>query len=411
VSLDPESWLSGLDRIGWRFGLERIRRLCELLGLPQHRFASVHVVGSNGKTSVATAVEAILREHGLRAGAYISPHIARWSERVRVGGAEIESSRFTEACEEVERAIPAVERGLEAGERVTQFEAATAAAFVALAKARIEVAAVEAGLGGRLDATNVIPSRVTALTSVSLEHTEYLGDTEEEIAAEKLDVLRPRSTLVLGEVSPAVERIAEATARERGATLIRAGRGEDAPAAIAGPYRRRNFAVALAAARAVLGGELDAEAVERAATALRLPARLELVDGDPPVVLDAAHNPAGVEAAVEALPEIASGRPVYAVLAALDVKPAAGLCAPLAGACELVVCTEIPERVIEGSGRPGGRSHEAATLVAACEESGVAAEPEKDPRAALERARQLAREGGGIVLVLGSFYLLAALRS
>lgn len=409
---DPERWLAGLEKIGWNFGLERIRRLCELLGLPQNRFASVHVVGSNGKTSVATAVEALLCESGLRTGAYLSPHLEHWAERVHIGGGEIAATAFAAAAEEVARAIPAVERGLEPGERVTQFEAVTALAFVAFAHARVEAAAIEAGLGGRLDATNVIPSRVTALTSISLEHTEYLGDTEAEIAAEKLAVLRAQSTLVVGDVSPAVGAVAKRFADERAARIVRAAEAAGrVPPEVVGAYQRRNFAVAIAAAEAFTGREIDPGAVARAAKALRLPARLEVLDGDPPLVLDAAHNPAGVEAAVEALPELAGGRPVVAVVAALDAKPAPALCAPLAGVCELVVCAEIPAAALEGAGRPGARSHSAKALADACAGAGIPAEAVADPAAALERARALARERAGIVVALGSFYLLATLRS
>ncbi|HEX6117402.1 MAG TPA: cyanophycin synthetase, partial [Solirubrobacterales bacterium] len=168
--------------------------------------------------------------------------------------------------------------------------------------------------------------------------------------------------------------------------------------------------VAMAAAEAYLGRDLDPAAVERAAAATRLPARLEVVPGDPPLVLDAAHNPAGVEAVVEALPAIADGRPVVGVLAALSAKPIDALTAPLAVACETVVCTEIPPEALAGVGRPGATAHAAADLAAACERAGGSAEAEPDPARALERARALAAGRGGIVLVAGSFYLLSVLR-
>jgi dihydrofolate synthase/folylpolyglutamate synthase len=407
---DPSGWLSERDLIGWKFGLDRIRRVCELLGLPQNRFGQVHVVGSNGKSSVATMTAAILAEHGLATGAYLSPHIERWSERIRIGGEEIGPEEFGQAVARVAEVVEVAERALEPGERVTQFEAGTAAAFLALALARVDVGVIEAGLGGRLDATNVIPSKVTALASVALEHTDLLGDSEEEIAAEKLAVLRPHSTLVLGEVSQSVAELAAETARRRSARLVGPAAGEAVPAALPAGYPRRNFAVAMAAAEAYLERPLDAAAVERAAAAIHLPARLELVPGDPPLVLDAAHNAAGVEAVVEALPELAGERPVIGVLAALSAKPADELSAPLAAACEVVVCTEIPAEALAGVGRPGATAHAAADLAASCERAGGTAEAEPDPARALERARALATERDGIVLVAGSFYLLSALR-
>src|SRR5262249_6693137 len=161
-----------------------MRLLTTALGMPQHRFASIHVVGTNGKSSVTRMTAALLDAHGVRAGAMVSPHLERWSERILISGAEIGSEAFSAAVGRAAEAAEVVGRGL--GEDVTQFEVATAAGFVALAAARVGVGVIEAGLGGRLDASNTIPSRVTVLTSVGLDHTEWLGETEEEIAAEKL---------------------------------------------------------------------------------------------------------------------------------------------------------------------------------------------------------------------------------
>ncbi len=221
--------------------------------MPQHRFASIHVVGTNGKSSVTEITAALLEAHGVSAGAYLSPHDERWRERIRVGGAEIDEAAFGAAAERVAQAVEVVNRTLDEGESVTQFEADTATAFVALAAARVEVAVIEAGLGGRLDATNVLPSRVTVLTSVGLEHTEYLGDTEVEIAAEKLAVLRDQTTLVIGPlVPPRSSGLARRAAAERSAELVSV---RDLAPVIElptrAPYLRRNFAVALAAAEAV----------------------------------------------------------------------------------------------------------------------------------------------------------------
>jgi dihydrofolate synthase/folylpolyglutamate synthase len=250
-----------------------MRMLSTLLGLPQHRFASIHVVGTNGKSSVTRMVAALLEAHGVSAGACVSPHAARWSERVLVHGEEIGAAEFAAAVERAADAAETVNRGLEEGEAVTQFELATAAAFVALAAARVEAGVIEAGLGGRLDATNTIPSRVTVLTSVGLDHTEWLGESEEEIAAEKLAVLCDHSTLVLGRVSPAVAALAAQAAATRGAKLIVAP--DDPGAAVQlrarGGFQRRNFALACAAAEAFLG-ELDRERVAAVAADLEIPA-------------------------------------------------------------------------------------------------------------------------------------------
>src|SRR5919197_3247192 len=218
-----EAYLASRELFGMQFGLERIQRLVSILGMPQHRFASIHVVGTNGKSSVSEMTAALLEAHGRTAGAYLSPHTDRWSERVRVGGADIGGAEFGAAVERVAQSVDVVNRALAEGESVTQFEAATAAAFVALAQAGVEFGVIEAGLGGRLDATNVLPSQATVLTSVGLEHTEWLGETEEEIAAEKLAVLRDHTTLVVGELSPGVRELAQRVARERSARLVAVG--------------------------------------------------------------------------------------------------------------------------------------------------------------------------------------------
>ena len=291
---------------------------------------------------------------------------------------------------------------------MTQFEAVTATAFVALASAGVEFGVIEAGLGGRLDATNVLPSRATVLTSVGLEHTEWLGDTEEEIAAEKLAVLRDHSTLVVGRVGEGVGRLAERTAAERNARLIVARDSHPGlRLTVPGAYQRRNFAVAAAVAEATLGA-LDPDLVagrRRDGSSCR--AACSSLQGDPPLILDAAHNPDGARALAEALPEAVGEAPVVACLAILAEKDAAGVLAALAPRLEAAVCTELPAERLARAGRPGARALEATRLAALAEAAGLSAvEALPEPRAALERARALARELDGIVLVTGSHYLL-----
>jgi dihydrofolate synthase/folylpolyglutamate synthase len=399
-----------------------MHKLSTLLGLPQHRFASIHVVGTNGKSSVARMTAGLLEAHGVSSGACVSPHAERWSERVLVRGEEVDPTAFAAAVERAAIASETVNRSLEPGEAVTQFELATAAAFVVFAAARVKAAVIEAGLGGRLDATNTIPSKVTVLTSVGLDHTEWLGATEEEIAAEKLAVMRDHSTLVLGRVSPAVAELARHHAAERGAELIVApdDPGEDVRLRAAGAFQRRNFALACAAAEAFLG-ELDRASVVRVAAEVEIPGRLEWVAGHPPALLDAAHNPDGAQALAEALPDAAGGRPVVAVLAILADKDARAMVEALAPSLAQAVCTELPLRglhlpPIGGSTQPsslsaGRASRGAGELAHACAEVGISAEAEPNFAAAMLRARDLAREAGGILLVTGSHYVLAPARA
>ena len=390
-----------------------MHKLSTALGMPQHRFASIHVVGTNGKSSVTRMVAALLEAHGISTGACVSPHPRRWSERILIGGKEIGPNEFAAAVERTAQAAETVNRSLEQGEVVTQFEVATAAAFVAFAAARVKAAAVEAGLGGRLDATNTIPSRVTALTSIGLDHTEWLGETELEIAAEKLAVLRHHTTLVLGRVSAEVADLAQRTAAERGAKLVVAPEdpGEAIELHAAGRFQRRNFALSCAAAEAFLG-ELDDARVREVASTLTVPGRLERVAEDPPVYLDAAHNPDGAAALAEGLAEVAAGRPVVACFAALGDKDAPAMVRALAPALDCAVCTELQPGALEARGLPGAGSHSAAKLARACEEAGLAAEQEPDFNTAVRRGRRLAAElPGGILLVTGSHYVLAPARN
>jgi dihydrofolate synthase / folylpolyglutamate synthase len=395
-----------------------MRRLTTLLGLPQHRFASIHVVGTNGKSSVTRMVAALLEAHGFATGACVSPHPARWSERVLIHGEEIAPEEFAAAVERTAEAADVVNRGLEEGEELTQFEVATAAAFVALAAAHVDVAVIEAGLGGRLDATNTVPSRVTALTSIGLDHTEWLGETECEIATEKLAVLRDHTTLVLGRVSADVATLAERTARERGARLLIAPEdpGDEIELRAGGGFQRRNFALACSAAEAFLG-KLDPRPVAAVAAKLTVPGRLERIADDPPIVLDVAHNPDGAAALAEALAEIAAGRPVVACVAVLADKDASAMLAALAPAIDRLVATDLPAYPADGAKSldlrgPQGRRRSLGVeeLARLGREAGIAAEAVDDFETALVRGCELARENDGVLLVTGSHYVLEPAR-
>jgi len=317
---NAEEILRAREVLGWKLGLERMRRLCTLLGMPQNRFASIHVVGTNGKTSVTRMTAALLEAHGVSTGAYLSPHIHSWRERVMIRGEPISEEAFVDALERVEESAQVADRA--AGEEgpVTQFELLTAAAFVAFAAARVKYAVIEAGLGGRLDATNVIPSKSTVLTSVGLDHTEWLGETLEEIAAEKLAVLRDHTTLIVGDVPSEIEPVIAREFERRHAHLVRVGvdAGGDPIT-----YRDRNLALAESATEEALG-RLDPDAV-LGLQGITIPGRAQLVPGEPPEIFDAAHNPDGARALAEALPELTGGADVVCCLAVLEGKDAIGI--------------------------------------------------------------------------------------
>jgi dihydrofolate synthase/folylpolyglutamate synthase len=398
---DAERYVLSLELFGMRFGLDRMRRLMTALGNPQRQFQSIHVVGTNGKSSTTRMIAAILARHGLRTGAYTSPHLISFAERIQVGERDLAPGAFATAVQRAAHAAELVNRSLPDGDRVTQFEALTAAAYGELAARGVEVAVIEAGLGGRFDATNVIPSRVQVLTSVGLEHTRWLGPTIGHIAGEKLDVVQPGGRLVVGHgLHPDALAVARRVADERGATIIAAPADPEVPVAALGSFQRRNFACARAAAEALLG-KLDPAAVADAAAHTRVPGRLEIVGERPLTVLDGAHNPDGIAALIESLDEpFAAGRaPVVAVLSILEDKDAAGMLGELAATCDALICTT---------------SHNPRALSPATLESligqlqGPPAEIVTDPRAALRRGRELAGSDG-IVLATGSIYLVADL--
>ncbi|MDQ3609740.1 MAG: bifunctional folylpolyglutamate synthase/dihydrofolate synthase, partial [Actinomycetota bacterium] len=246
---EAERWLLDLELFGMRFGLDRMRRLLTVLGAPQERFASIHVVGSNGKSSTTRLLAGVLSAEGLRAGAYLSPHLVSFTERIRVEDADATPRDLAAALHRARRATEKVDHTLEPGDRVTQFEAVTAAALDELGRREVGVAVVEAGLGGRYDATNVLGSRVTVLTTVGLEHTRWLGPTIRDVAREKLAVLREGTHLVVGaDLHPEALEEARGAAQRAGAALTIAPREPQEPEhepihlAALGAFQRRNLA-------------------------------------------------------------------------------------------------------------------------------------------------------------------------
>jgi dihydrofolate synthase / folylpolyglutamate synthase len=395
---DAEDWLLGLEQLGMRFGLHRMRRLTAALGDPQERFRAVHVVGTNGKSSTTRMTAAILARHGLRTGAYLSPHLVSFTERILLGGADIGDDVFAEACAHVKAEADALDADAEADDRVTQFEALTAAAFLALAEEGVDVAVVEAGLGGRLDATNVLTAEVDVLTNVALDHTRLLGSTVTEIAGEKLAVAKPShppATLVVGPaLDPDAEALAGELAERLGVTLVHAPADAGVPLLAQGAFQRRNFATARAAAEALIG-PLDEAAVRDAAAATLVPGRFQVVAERPTVLLDGAHNADGVAALAASLPEWLAGRRLVAVVSVLDDKDAATMLASLLPLCDdVVVTTNANPRAVPAD--------DLASL------AGRATHVEADPRRAVALAKELAGEEG-VVLATGSIYLIADL--
>ena len=355
---DTEQWLASLSPWPEEFGLGRIRALLADLGDPQRRFPAIHVVGTNGKTSTTLLCAALLHAEGLHAGAYVSPHVRSFSERIQVDGVDADLGG-------------ALDRVRSHAEGATQFEVLTAAAFAEFAADGVDVAVVEAGLGGRHDATNVLAARVVVLTNVSREHTAVLGDTREEIAAEKLAVVTPGATVILGEPEW------EPTARANGAARVDVVSGS-------------NLALATAAAEAYLGRPVDPHQAEK----VHIPGRLERRGERPLEIWDGAHNLAGVGYLLPRLPS----RRFTIVASILDDKDADAMLAALSvvGDTLLATCSSNARALPAQQLAQMARGHFATVEVV------------PRPDAALLRARSLAGPDGA-VLVTGSLYLLADL--
>ena len=392
---------------GMELGLERIEAILEALEHPQRSFAAIHVVGTNGKSSTTRFAAAAVAAQGARVGAYLSPHITDWNERVLIAEprrlpAPLAATAFAEAIEAAEAAAQAVDAAR--GGACTQFEVLTAGALLAMRDAGVEVAVVEAGLGGRLDATNVLAAPVVVLTGVALEHTEHLGDTRALIAAEKLAVLRPGAILVAGgmddEIRPTIEMLA-AEHKVARAMLVAPGLLDDElpDLVAAGSFQRGNAMLALGAAAALVGDGFKVRPAMEAIAKVVVPGRLEVVGRYPLVIRDAAHNPDGARALAGELARATRGaKPVVGVIALLADKDADGFVAALAGSFDVVIATATDSE----------RALPAKDLMAACAAHGLEVEVVPDPEAALTRARFRTGSAGAVVIT-GSLTLLAAL--
>jgi len=429
-----ERHLRSLELFGMRFGLDRMRRMTTALGSPQQDYESIHVLGTNGKTSTTRMIAAILQRHGLRTGAYTSPHLVSYCERLQIEERDLRSHEFAGAVAHAARAAERVNRTLAEDDHVTQFELLTAAALWEMGRREVQVAVVEAGLGGRYDATSVIEAPVSVLTNVGLEHTRWLGPTLTDIAEEKLAVVRPGGTLVLGSWLAADARaVAERLARDRKARIVTV---EDplAPASVArstspdasvlqapsilqapskqaaaGAFQRRNFALAQAAAEAHLRGvgiALDERAVRAAAQTTAVAGRLQTLSEQPLTVIDGAHNPDAVAALAQALPEMLGDRAVGLVLGVLEDKDAASMLAALLPCCERAWFTAPPSPRALSPAALQSLARQLSFENAVCE---------PQPLRALAEARRWAGadEGGArdgrAVLATGSIYLIGEL--
>ncbi len=402
--MDPHSYLESLVHFGVKFGLETMRGLCESLGHPERAYPTLLVAGTNGKGSVAAYVDHALRATGLRTGRYTSPHLVRVHERIVAVGEEIGEAALASVLERVRAA----------GSTPTYFEALTAAAFEHFRDAAVDVAILEVGMGGRLDATNVAEPIASAIVSIDFDHEAYLGSTLAAIAREKAGVLRRGRETVIGPMAAEARDAIASDAASIGARLVDAmdgvrvePRGEaldvTTPAAtyrglrpLPGAHQHVNLVVALRLLECArdAGLAVDLSAVPDGIAATSWPGRLQHVPGDPPLLLDGAHNAAGARALAEYLRGRGEVVLLFGAMADKDVEAMAEALFPLARAVVLTrVGMERAASPEELARRAGPRAADAIR--------------EPDIGAALEFARAQARPGATVV-VAGSLYLVGA---
>jgi len=413
--------------------LDRVREVCELLGDPQRDYQVVHVTGTNGKTSTSRMVERLLREHGLRTGRFTSPHLTRVTERIAIDGEPISDEDFVRTWQDVAPYVHLVDqRSLErGGPRLSFFEVFTVMAFAAFADAPVDVAVVEVGMGGRWDSTNVVHSQVQVIAPVAMDHERYLGHTLVEIAGEKAGIIEEGGTVVVARQTDEVEGVILAEAAARGARVVR----EDVDVAVVersvavggqlltlrglggvyadiflplhGEHQAHNALLALVATEALVtgGAALAGEVVEAAFGDVTSPGRLEVVRSSPTVLVDGAHNPAGVEALVAGLAEAFAFDRLVGVVAVMADKDPETMLGILEPALDEVVVTRAST----------SRSMDVDDLAAIAED---VFGPDRVHRAerlddaialAAERAEAEVERGAG-VLITGSLYLVGEAR-
>ena len=410
-------YFSHVDMMGSHLGLTRMAELLEKVGSPEKRLKFVHVAGTNGKGSTAALLDACLRKAGLRVGLYTSPHLMRYNERFRINGQEISDELLAAATERVKAAADTM------GEDApTQFELLTCVGFCCFEAEHCDIVVLEVGLGGRLDATNVIPvPEAAVITRIGLEHTEILGDTIEKIAAEKAGIIKPGGDVVLGDRDPAVIQVTEAICRERGARLIPAeparpldkslegqrlawGPFPELRLSLLGEHQLQNAATALTVLELLRrkGWAIPDAAIEEGLASAVWPGRFECVSTHPALIIDGGHNRQCAEAIAESLRAYFPGKKCFFLMGVLADKDFRGIFnAILPLAKKIAAVTPDSHRALS-----------AADLCRRLEEEygSTAATPYDHPADALAALRQ---EAGSedVICVCGSLYMIGEVRA
>jgi dihydrofolate synthase / folylpolyglutamate synthase len=339
-------WLFSLENVGIKLGLDRMRDLMAALGNPERSFRSVHVAGTNGKGSVCAMLDSIFREAGLVTGLYTSPHLVDYEERIQVQGTTIPREEVATLAGEIRQTLDSPD--FPKGRRLTFFEITTAIAFLYFKRKGVEMAVVEVGMGGRLDATNIIEPDCTVITRISLEHTQYLGDTVAKIAFEKAGIIKENVTVITAETEESALRVIDGVARDHASPLLVAGReidfkvtskgwdgikvwlgsiDETVKVPLVGAFQASNAAMACECALEVAakGVPVNQKDIAAGLSKVDWPGRIEVVLEDPKIVFDVSHTPDGAKVVADELKELHKGRWVL-VLGVLNDKDLDGIC-------------------------------------------------------------------------------------
>lgn len=409
---------------GIKLGLDAVRRLCELTGNPQNHFAIVHIAGTNGKGSVCAMIEAVLRASGLRTGLYTSPHMMRFNERIRLNGRDISDAELAATLETCEEAADQV--GREQGHEVTFFEITTVLALMCFQRAGVQVAVIETGLGGRLDATNVVQPLISVITRIAMDHEAYLGNTIEAVAGEKAGIIKTGRPVVAGPQDPPVEAVLRKAATTCAAPYIAAAEAATGRRVagdltgqkvqietaggwsgtlwlpLTGVHQLENLGISLTALEQVftlLGAEIPFQVVRDGLATVCWRGRFEQLRANPPVIADAAHNPSGAEtllATLKAQGLVRGAKRVALVTGMCGDKDTAGVARILAGAARRVWTVAISNP----------RSLPPAELAALYRQAGTEAQAADSVVEALREAETWALAEGTAVVVAGSIFLL-----
>ncbi len=342
--------------------LDRISALTDLLGSPQLSYPTIHLAGTNGKTSTSRMIDALMSELGYRTGRYTSPHLESFLERISIKGEAISPVEFIKNYNDIALYFELVDS--KQPHKISYFEALTAIAFVAFAEHPVDLAVIEAGLGGEWDATNVVQSQVAVMTPIGLDHMEYLGDTLEKIAKTKSGIFKPESNVVLAAQTSEVAKVLMSKVAQVSAIAFRQGIEfslENRAIAVGGQliaingihglideiflplygaHQANNAAIALAAAEAFAGVKLDSDLVRSAFSKVKSPGRCEVVHRDPTVIIDAAHNPHGAKALVSTINSEFDFESLIGVVAVLGDKDASGILAELSQVIDYLIVSE-----------------------------------------------------------------------